>query len=153
MLSKLERKQKLPICYFPSKGLSHQSIQVPMRSEARVRAVGASVRTDVALHMHMPRCVPYEPNPKPWQMGTPGWALRPGRTVCSAATEQMGKQVNSYPHSLWLLLSVFSHSAIYITVPPDGKRQQNIPPLSHSSWERRLAPHRPVGGVASPAQC
>lgn len=97
MLSKLERKQKLPICYCLSKGLPHQSIQVPRRCEARVWAVGASVRACVAMRMHTPRRVPYEPNPKTWQMGTPGWAFCLGKAVCSAAKEQMGRQVNSYP--------------------------------------------------------
>lgn len=69
MSSKLERKQKVPVCYSPSKGVGHQSIQGPVRSEARVRAAG----TNVEMRMRMPRCVRYEPNPKPWQMGSLGW--------------------------------------------------------------------------------
>jgi len=121
MLSKLERKQKLPICYFPSKGRPHQSIQVPRRSEARLRAAGASGRAYVAMRMHMAGCVPYEPNPKPWQMGTPGWALCLGWAACSAAKEQMGRQVNSYPTASGLYwLSSATLQYILLSHPMDS---------------------------------
>ena len=61
-LSKLERKQKLPVCYFPNKGLP---IQVQVRSKARARAVGASVHAYMGMRMHVPRYVQFQPNPKP----------------------------------------------------------------------------------------
>lgn len=122
MLSELERKQKLPTITSPTRGSAIRPSQCcEVRSQGRQQRASAPARVD--MRMRMPGGVRFQPNPEPWQTGTPGWAARLGGLLSSHRTD--GETGGQLPHSLWLLLVALSHSAIYITFPSSHQMDSN----------------------------
>lgn len=108
MLSKLEKKQKLPVCYFPSKGPAsvHPSASEVQSQGAGGRGVCAQVRG--YAHAYAQMCV-IPAKSKALANGDP----RQGSPLRLSSHITDGEISQQQPHSLRPLLVPFSHSAIY----------------------------------------